>query len=66
MINTDLLATMKPGAILINTSRGALIDTNALIAALKAGRLGGVGLDIYELVRLLTFHDVLITSIWVF
>ncbi len=81
MINADLLATIKPGAILINTSRGALIDTNALIAALKDGRLGGVGLDVYEqeeslfytdvsdkilsddiLARLLTFHNVLITS----
>jgi D-lactate dehydrogenase len=39
---------MKPGVILINVSRGALIETRALIEALKSGRLGGVALDVYE------------------
>jgi D-lactate dehydrogenase len=39
---------MKPGAVLINVSRGALIDTTALIEALKSGRLGGVSLEVYE------------------
>lgn len=48
LIDAAALARMKPGAILINTSRGGLIDTEALIAALRAGRLGGVGLDVYE------------------
>ncbi|TKI07886.1 phosphoglycerate dehydrogenase [Martelella alba] len=47
-INADTLAMMKPGAILINTSRGPLIDENALVAALNAGKLGGVGMDVYE------------------
>lgn len=42
------LAQMKAGAMLINTSRGAVVDTRALIAALKAQRLGAVGLDVYE------------------
>jgi D-lactate dehydrogenase len=48
LINAESLARMKPGAILINTSRGGLIDTEALIEALRAGRLQGVGLDVYE------------------
>lgn len=39
---------MKPDAMLINTSRGALIDTSSVIAALKAKQLGGLALDVYE------------------
>ncbi len=48
MINASRLALMQPGAVLINTSRGGLVDTAALIDALKARHLGGVGLDVYE------------------
>ncbi|KAG0642847.1 hypothetical protein HOY80DRAFT_1014290 [Tuber brumale] len=48
MINNTTLGQMKRGAILVNTSRGALIDTAALISALKSGHLGAVGLDVYE------------------
>ncbi len=48
VIRRETLSLMKPGAILINVSRGALIDTTALIEALKSGRLGGVALDVYE------------------
>jgi D-lactate dehydrogenase len=48
LINAETLAYMKPGAMLINTSRGALVDTRALIRALKKGHLGAVGLDVYE------------------
>ena len=48
---------MKPGAILINVSRGRLIDTSALIAALKADKLGGVGLDVYEEEEGVFFED---------
>ena len=46
MVDAGFLASMKPGAILINTARGALIDEGALVAALAAGKLGGVGLDV--------------------
>jgi phosphoglycerate dehydrogenase-like enzyme len=42
------LAAMKPSALLVNTSRGPIIDQQALVAALTAGRLGGVGLDVYD------------------
>ncbi|KAI5842534.1 D-lactate dehydrogenase [Morchella snyderi] len=48
MMNEKTLGQMKKGAYLINTSRGALIDSHALIGALKTGHLGAVGLDVYE------------------
>ena len=57
LINAAALAMMKPEAMLINTSRGAIIDTRALIAALKACRVGSVGLDVYEEEGDLFFKD---------
>lgn len=57
MINRDSLSAMKPGAMLINTSRGALIDTAAVIEALKSGQLGALGIDVYEEEADLFFTD---------
>ncbi|HMN77036.1 MAG TPA: 2-hydroxyacid dehydrogenase [Burkholderiaceae bacterium] len=48
LVDARRLATCKPGLILLNTSRGALIDTAAVIDALKAQHLGGVAIDVYE------------------
>ena len=48
MINSMAIKMMKPGAVIVNTSRGALIDTEALIDGLKSGRVGAACLDVYE------------------
>lgn len=48
LIDAGALALMKPGAILVNTSRGGVLDTPALIGALRSGRLAAAGLDVYE------------------
>jgi D-lactate dehydrogenase len=57
LLNRDTLALMKRGACLVNTSRGKLIDTAALISALKSGHLGGVALDVYEEEEGIFFED---------
>lgn len=48
MINAQSIATMKPGVVIINTARGALIDETALVAALKSGHVRAAGLDVFE------------------
>ncbi|MEM6391776.1 MAG: 2-hydroxyacid dehydrogenase [Planctomycetota bacterium] len=57
LINAESLAKMKEGVMLINTSRGALIDTDAVIDAVKAGKVGHLGLDVYEEEDGLFFED---------
>ena len=57
LIDTEMLEKMKPGAMLINTSRGAVVDTAAVIGALKSGKLGFLGLDVYEQEEHLFFED---------
>jgi D-lactate dehydrogenase len=57
MIDDDALRRMKRGGMLVNTSRGALIDARAAIAALKSGHLGYLGLDVYEEEADLFFED---------
>ncbi len=57
MINAERIGLMKPGAYLINTSRGGLIETDAIIQGLKQARLGGLGIDVYENEADLFFED---------
>jgi D-lactate dehydrogenase len=57
LINSDTLGRMREGVFVINTSRGALIDTEAAITAIKSGRIGGLALDVYEEESELFFED---------
>lgn len=57
IINTENIAKMKDKVMIINTSRGALLDTRATIAALKTGKIGWMGLDVYEEEDELFFED---------
>ncbi|MFN7171219.1 MAG: 2-hydroxyacid dehydrogenase [Fimbriimonadaceae bacterium] len=57
MINDERLARMKPGAMLVNTSRGGLVDTRAVIKSLKSGHLGSLAIDVYEEEENLFFED---------
>lgn len=57
LIGDDTITLMKKGAILINTSRGVLINTKSVIKALKSGQLGALGIDVYEQEESLFFRD---------
>lgn len=58
MINEESLSKMKDGIMLINTGRGALIDSKALIAALKSKKIGSAALDVYEEEENYFFEDI--------
>lgn len=57
IIDSKAVAKMKPGVMLINTSRGGLVDTNVMISALKSGQIGHLALDVYEQESELFFED---------
>ena len=57
LVSTDAIERMKPGVMLVNTGRGALIDTMAVIDGLKSGQIGSLALDVYEEEGDLFFED---------
>ena len=57
LLDADTVSLLKPGSMVVNTSRGKLIDTTAVIDALKAGLLGGLALDVYEEEEGIFFED---------
>jgi D-lactate dehydrogenase len=57
LVNASTIAQMKDGVMLINTSRGGLIDTPALVEGLKSRKIGSAGLDVYEEEAGIFFHD---------
>lgn len=57
LIDDAAIAAMKPGVLLVNTSRGAVVDTRAVIRGLKSGQIGALGLDVYEEEGDLFFED---------
>jgi D-lactate dehydrogenase len=57
LIDADAVAAMRPGVMLVNTGRGALVDTQAVVAGLKSGHIGSLALDVYEEEADLFFED---------
>jgi D-lactate dehydrogenase len=57
LVSRETINSLKEGMMLINTSRGGLVDTPAVIAALKSGRIGYLGIDVYEQEEQLFFRD---------
>lgn len=63
LIDADAIARMKDGVVLINTGRGRVVDTRAVIEGLKSGKIGRLGLDVYEEEEQLFFQDLSQTMI---
>lgn len=63
IVNAESLARAKRGSVLVNTSRGGLVDTEAAVEALKTGQLGGLAIDVYEQEANLFFQDLSSTII---
>jgi phosphoglycerate dehydrogenase-like enzyme len=59
LIGRHEIGLMKPGALLVNTARGAIVDMAALVAALQSGHLGGAGIDVYDVEPLPADHPLL-------
>ncbi|OZV69684.1 2-hydroxyacid dehydrogenase [Winogradskyella aurantia] len=57
LINKDVISEMKDGVILINTARGSIIETSDVIAALRSGKIGALGMDVYENEKAIFFKD---------
>lgn len=57
LVDAEAIARMKPGVVIVNTARGAVVDTQAVIEGLKSGRIGGLGMDVYEHEGPLFFED---------
>jgi phosphoglycerate dehydrogenase-like enzyme len=59
LIGSRELSLMKPGCLLVNTARGALVETDALVEAIQSGHLGGAGLDVFDIEPLPADHPIL-------
>jgi D-lactate dehydrogenase len=57
LINAESISQMKPGVVILNTSRGGIVDTDAVIGGLKSGQIGGLAIDVYEEEADLFFED---------
>ena len=63
MINKDTIDQMKDGVILLNASRGGLLDESALLDGLNSGKIAGIGLDVYETEPVLSNNTLVIFDI---